>query len=70
MTKRPGDENPEPPGGRAAERLHDFISQRFPGEPALPDETDLGEGSDDDTCDGEGQSKDQEDKKDKSSDSG
>jgi hypothetical protein len=31
MTRRPGDTEPEPPGGRAAERLREFINQRFPG---------------------------------------
>jgi hypothetical protein len=31
MTGRPGDNEPEPPGGRAAERLREFIDQRFPG---------------------------------------
>jgi hypothetical protein len=38
MTKRPDDETPEPPGGRAAERLREFIAARFPeGErPELP----------------------------------
>jgi hypothetical protein len=28
--KRPGDEEPEPPGGRAAERLREFLRQRLP----------------------------------------
>ena len=32
MTRRPGDTTPDPPGGRAAERLREFIAQRFPGE--------------------------------------
>jgi hypothetical protein len=38
MTKRPDDEMPEAPGGRAAERLREFIDARFPeGErPELP----------------------------------
>jgi hypothetical protein len=31
MTRRPGDNEPEPSGGRAAERLREFIGQRFPG---------------------------------------
>ena len=30
MTRKPGDNTPEPPGGRAAERLREFIDQRFP----------------------------------------
>ena len=30
MTRRPGDTESEPPGGRAAERLREFIAQRFP----------------------------------------
>lgn len=33
MPRRPGDTEPEPPGGRAAERLREFIDQRFPGGP-------------------------------------
>ena len=31
MTRRPGDTEKEPSGGRAAERLREFIDQRFPG---------------------------------------
>jgi hypothetical protein len=31
MTRRPDKAEPEPPGGRAAERLRQFIAQRFPG---------------------------------------
>lgn len=30
MTKRPGDKTPEPPGGRAAERLRMFEDARRP----------------------------------------
>jgi hypothetical protein len=30
--KRPGDEQPEPPGGRAAERLREFLRERLPAE--------------------------------------
>lgn len=30
MPRRPGDTEQEPPGGRAAERLREFIDQRFP----------------------------------------
>jgi hypothetical protein len=37
MTRRPGDETPEPPGGRAAERLREFIDQRYPGGVPLPE---------------------------------
>lgn len=33
MPRRPGDTQPDPPGGRAAERLREFIDQRFPGGP-------------------------------------
>ena len=36
MTRRPDKAEPEPPGGRAAERLRQFIAQRFPG--GLPSE--------------------------------
>jgi len=32
MTKRPGDKTPEPPGGRAAERLRMFEEARRPKE--------------------------------------
>jgi len=28
--KKPGDETPDPPGGRAAERLREFLDQRLP----------------------------------------
>lgn len=31
MPRRPGDTEPEPPGGRAAKRLSEFINRRFPG---------------------------------------
>jgi hypothetical protein len=31
MPRRPGDTEQEPQGGRAAERLREFIDQRFPG---------------------------------------
>jgi len=33
---RPGDQQPEPPGGRAAERLREFIAGRFPDGVPLP----------------------------------
>ena len=38
MTRKKDEEATEIPGGKAAERLREFISQRFPGETALPDE--------------------------------
>ena len=46
MTKRPDDETPEPSGGRAAERLREFIDARFPeGErPELPGDVTSDEG--------------------------
>jgi len=28
--RRPGDNSPDPPGGRAAERLRDFLEKRMP----------------------------------------
>jgi hypothetical protein len=31
MPRRPDDTEPDPPGGRAAERLREFVEQRFPG---------------------------------------
>ena len=37
MTRTPGDDKPEPAGGRAAERLNEFINQRFPGGSPLPE---------------------------------
>lgn len=37
MTHRPKDDDPAPPGGRAAERLREFIDQRFPGKEPLPE---------------------------------
>jgi hypothetical protein len=38
VVRRPDDPNPEPPGGRAAERLRDFLQGRFPDdEPPLPE---------------------------------
>jgi hypothetical protein len=37
MIQKPGDNTPEPPGGRAAERLREFIDQRFPGGVPLPE---------------------------------
>lgn len=39
MPRRPGDERPDPPGGRAAERLRAFLKGRFPrgeGPPTPP----------------------------------
>ena len=38
MTRRPGDDTPEPPGGRAAERLREFLEQRG----LTPDKNDAG----------------------------
>ena len=40
MTHTPGDDKQEPPGGRAAERLNEFINQRFPGGVSSPDVSD------------------------------
>jgi len=37
MTRGPGDNKPEPPGGKAAERLREFIDQRFQGGAPLPE---------------------------------
>jgi hypothetical protein len=48
--KRPGDDTPEPPGGRAAERLRDQMQGRFPegvpdeSMPFSPDETERDSG--------------------------
>jgi hypothetical protein len=35
MTKRPGDKTPQPPGGRAAERLRMFEEARQPDDLSL-----------------------------------
>jgi hypothetical protein len=35
--KRPGDDSPEPPGGRAAERLREFLRERRPAGGDLPE---------------------------------
>jgi hypothetical protein len=50
MTRRPGDRTPEPRGGRAAERLREFLDQRYPE--GLPPEGPPPEES----CDEEGKS--------------
>jgi hypothetical protein len=39
MPRRPGDTEQEPPGGRAAERLREFMDQRFPSRPREGEET-------------------------------
>jgi hypothetical protein len=40
VVRRPGDPNPDPPGGRAAERLREFLEGRFPdGEVPIPEGT-------------------------------
>jgi hypothetical protein len=53
--KKPGDETPDPPGGRAAERLREFLEKRLPPG-ATPDDlnpeiadgdADVGDTSDD-----------------------
>jgi hypothetical protein len=40
MPRRPGDEQPDPPGGRAAERRRAFLKGRFPGGEVPPAEAD------------------------------
>jgi hypothetical protein len=38
VVRRPGDPDPDPPGGRAAERLREFLEGRFPaGEVPIPE---------------------------------
>jgi hypothetical protein len=59
MTRRPGDKTPEPPGGRAAERLREFIEERFPDGLAP-------EGPPDDGCDDDKARGNKRDKKRKS----
>ena len=59
MTRRPGDNEPEPPGGRAAERLREFINQRFPGG-LPPSQTAREEVSDHDSKQGEESDTDEE----------
>ena len=47
MTRRPDDRKSDPPGGRAAERLREFIDQRFPGGmPISPSTTGEGDPTD------------------------
>ena len=36
MTRKPEDPNPEPPGGRAAERLREFLDKRLPDQGLPP----------------------------------
>lgn len=45
MTRHPRDPNPDPPGGRAAERLRQFLDERFregdrPTDPSKPTDED------------------------------
>ena len=59
MTRHPDDTELDPPGGRAAERLREFIEQRYPdGIPFSPlpedipeEEADLDAGAEQDTAD-------------------
>jgi hypothetical protein len=37
VPRRPGDERPSPPGGRAAERLRAFLKGRYPEGEGAPD---------------------------------
>jgi hypothetical protein len=37
MTQKSNDDDPATPGGHAAERLREFIDQRFPGGKTLPE---------------------------------
>jgi hypothetical protein len=63
MTRRPDRTEPEPPGGRAAERLRQFIAQRFPG--GLPPERKpREEAADEDRADENGEERDAADPKD------
>ena len=39
MPRRPGDERPDPPGGRAAERLRAFLKGRFPRDEGAPEQS-------------------------------
>jgi hypothetical protein len=36
--RRPGEDKPDPPGGRAAERVREFLKARFGPEAELPPE--------------------------------
>jgi hypothetical protein len=63
MMRGPNDTEPEPPGGRAAERLREFLAQRFPRglrpeespREQVPDaERDTEQGEGDDAADREG----------------
>ena len=71
MPRRPGDTNPEPPGGRAAERLREFIEERFSGgfpfpkgvdkKPAKESPAEEPKGSDDEETTSEHEPPDQDD---------
>ena len=45
MSRRPDDETPDPPGGRAARRLHDFMERRAMAD---DDDVDVPSGADED----------------------
>jgi hypothetical protein len=50
MVRRPDDREPEPPGGRAAERLREYIDQRFPTVPEGAPEAIRKKDGDRETC--------------------
>ncbi|TDD75075.1 hypothetical protein [Actinomadura rubrisoli] len=52
MVRRPDDAAPEPPGGRAAERLREFEAARFP-EPEEPEEPEQSEEPEEEPSEGE-----------------
>jgi len=45
--RQPSDKSPEPPGGRAAERLREFRRQRDPQDQAAADDKQVDSGPDD-----------------------
>jgi hypothetical protein len=48
MTRRPGDPEQDPPGGRAAERLRQELESRFPGG-KIPDHDELTDDDDEES---------------------
>jgi hypothetical protein len=65
MTRKPGDHEPEPPGGRAAERLREFLKERFGEGTGPPDESSEQPEEPEEDERGKDQPADQEDRKDR-----
>jgi len=65
LTRQPNDKEPDPPGGRAAERLKDFLKRRGLSEPASSDKQEGGESLDNSKESEEGPRGSEEDENDK-----